>query len=78
MFVESPVNPTLDVVDLHRLATTCRSRGATLLVDNTAATPLGLQPLSLGADLVVANNVLAHNADINGFVGGLGHRKHAH
>ena len=52
---ETPVNPTLDVVDLHRLALTCRSRGATLVVDNTTPTPLGQQPLSLGADVVVAS-----------------------
>ena len=52
VLAESPVNPTLDVVDLHRLSTICRSRGATLMVDNTAATPLGQRPLSLGADPV--------------------------
>ena len=50
-----PGQPALDVVDLHRLAMTCRRRGATLVVDNTTATPLGQQPLSLGADLVVAS-----------------------
>ena len=54
VLAETPVNPQLDVVDLHRLALMCRSRGATLVVDNTAATPLGQQPLGLGADLVVA------------------------
>ncbi len=37
VLAESPVNPTLDVVDLHRLATTCRGRGVTLVVDNTTA-----------------------------------------
>ncbi len=55
VMAETPVNPTLDVVDLHRLATVCRARGAALVVDNTAATPFGQQPLSLGADLVVAS-----------------------
>lgn len=52
---ETPTNPGLDVVDLNRLAAVCHSRGATLVVDNTTATPLGQQPLSLGADLVVAS-----------------------
>jgi cystathionine gamma-lyase len=73
VLAETPVNPTLDVVDLHRLATTCRSRGATLLVDNTAATPLGLQPLSLGADLVVASATKAlsgHSDLLAGYVAG--------
>lgn len=55
VLAETPTNPALDVVDLHRLADICRRRGARLLVDNTTATPLGQQPLSLGADLVVAS-----------------------
>jgi cystathionine gamma-lyase len=68
---ETPVNPTLDVVDLHRLGLTCRSRGATLVVDNTTPTPLGQQPLSLGADLVVASATKAlsgHSDLIAGYV----------
>src|ERR1700722_12546393 len=48
VLAETPTNPGLDVVDLHRLAMTCRGRGATLVVDNTTATPIGQQPLSLG------------------------------
>lgn len=55
VLAETPTNPALDVVDLHRLATICHGRGARLVVDNTAATPLGQQPLSLGADAVVAS-----------------------
>lgn len=73
VLAETPVNPTLDVVDLHRLATICRSRKSTLLVDNTAATPLGLQPLSLGADLVVASATKAlsgHSDLLAGYVAG--------
>ena len=67
------VNPGLDVVDLHRLAMTCRGRGATLVVDNTTATPLGQQPLSLGADLVVASATKAlsgHSDLVAGYVAG--------
>ena len=41
VLAETPSNPGLDVVDLHALAMTCRGHGATLLVDNTTATPLG-------------------------------------
>jgi cystathionine gamma-lyase len=55
VLAETPTNPALDVIDLHRLATICHDRGARLIVDNTAATPLGQQPLSLGADAVVAS-----------------------
>ncbi|MEH3135165.1 MAG: cystathionine gamma-lyase [Mycolicibacterium neoaurum] len=73
VLAETPVNPTLDVVDLHRLAAICRSRGATLIVDNTAATPFGVQPLSLGADLVVASATKAlsgHSDLLAGYVAG--------
>lgn len=73
VLAETPVNPTLDVVDLHRLAMTCRSRGATLAVDNTTSTPFGQQPLSLGADLVVASATKAlagHSDVIAGYVAG--------
>lgn len=73
VLAETPVNPTLDVVDLHRLALTCRGRGAKLIVDNTAPTPLGQQPLSLGADLVVASATKAlsgHSDLIAGYVAG--------
>lgn len=55
VLAETPTNPKLDVVDLRALATVCRGRGARLIVDNTTATPLGQQPLALGADLVVAS-----------------------
>ncbi|HEX2214165.1 MAG TPA: cystathionine gamma-lyase [Mycobacterium sp.] len=73
VFAESPANPGLDVVDLHRLAMQCRSRGAILVVDNTTATPLGQQPLSLGADVVVASATKAlsgHSDVVAGYVAG--------
>ena len=73
VLAETPANPGLEVVDLHRLAMTCRERGATLIVDNTTATPLGQQPLSLGADLVVASATKAlsgHSDLIAGYVAG--------
>jgi cystathionine gamma-lyase len=55
------------------LATICHRRGARLLVDNTTATPLGQQPLSLGADLVVASATKAlsgHSDVLAGYVAG--------
>ena len=73
VLAETPSNPGLDVVDLHRLAMTCRGRGATLVVDNTTATPLGQQPLSLGADLVVASatkTLSGHHDLLAGYVAG--------
>jgi cystathionine gamma-lyase len=73
VLAETPTNPGLDVVDLDRLATVCHSRGARLIVDNTTATPLGQQPLSLGADLVVASATKAlsgHSDVLAGYVAG--------
>jgi cystathionine gamma-lyase len=73
VLAETPSNPGLDVVDLHRLAMTCRGRGATLIVDNTTPTPLGQQPLSLGADLVVASatkSLSGHHDVLAGYVAG--------
>ncbi|MCK0175034.1 cystathionine gamma-lyase [Mycolicibacterium sp. F2034L] len=73
VLAETPANPGLDVVDLHHLAMNCRSRSAVLVVDNTTATPLGQQPLSLGADLVVASATKAlsgHSDLIAGYVAG--------
>jgi len=73
VLAETPTNPGLDVVDLHRLAEICHRRGGRLVVDNTTATPLGQQPLSLGADLVVASatKALAGHSDLlAGYVAG--------
>ena len=73
VLAETPTNPALDVVDLHRLAAVCHSRVARLVVDNTTATPLGQQPLSLGADLVVASatkSLAGHSDLIAGYVAG--------
>ncbi len=70
---ETPTNPALDVVDLHLLAGICHRRGGLLLVDNTTATPLGQQPLSLGADLVMASATKAlagHSDMLAGYVAG--------
>lgn len=73
VLAETPSNPGLDVVDLHQLAMICRAGGAMLVVDNTTATPLGQQPLSLGADLVVASATKAlagHHDVLAGYVAG--------
>ncbi|WP_353230039.1 aminotransferase class I/II-fold pyridoxal phosphate-dependent enzyme [Novosphingobium sp.] len=53
VYVETPTNPTLKVIDLHRMAAAARSVGALLMVDNTFASPINTRPIALGADLVV-------------------------
>jgi len=52
-FLESPTNPTLDVVDIAAVAEIAHAGGARLIVDNVFATPIWQSPLSLGADVVV-------------------------
>ena len=52
-FLESPTNPTLDVIDIPAVAAIAHEAGATLVVDNVFATPLWQSPLALGADCVV-------------------------
>ena len=53
MFLESPANPALELVDIAGVAAVARECGATLVVDNVFATPLLQSPLELGAHVVV-------------------------
>ncbi len=70
LYLESPTNPTTKVVDLARLARAGRAAGATVIVDNTFATPINQNPLALGADLVLhsATKFLGGHADALGGV----------
>src|SRR5258707_2502504 len=52
-FLESPTNPTLDVLDIGAIAEIAHAGGARLIVDNVFATPIWQSPLELGADVVV-------------------------
>lgn len=52
-FLESPANPTLEVIDIAAVAAVARAAGAKLVVDNVFATPLFQRPLELGAECVV-------------------------
>ncbi|HTQ83064.1 MAG TPA: O-succinylhomoserine sulfhydrylase [Pseudolabrys sp.] len=52
-FLETPTNPTLEVIDIAAVADIARDAGARLVVDNVFATPLYQSPLALGADVVV-------------------------
>ncbi len=53
VFVESPSNPTLELIDIPAVAELAHAAGARLVVDNVFATPLLQSPLALGADVVV-------------------------
>jgi len=53
LFLESPTNPTLAVIDIAAVADIAHAAGARLIVDNVFATPLLQRPLALGADVVV-------------------------
>jgi cystathionine gamma-synthase len=68
LYLESPTNPTLKVVDIERLAKAARAVGAIVVVDNTFATPINQKPLALGADLVVysATKYLNGHSDVMG------------
>jgi cystathionine gamma-lyase len=70
VWVESPSNPLLKIVDLAGLADICRERGVLLVVDNTFATPYLQRPLELGADIVMhsATKYLNGHSDIVGGV----------
>ena len=52
-FLESPTNPTLEVIDIAAVAEIAHEAGAKLVIDNVFATPMLQRPLKLGADIVV-------------------------
>ncbi|MGQ9669730.1 trans-sulfuration enzyme family protein [Desulfosoma sp.] len=53
IYVETPSNPLMNILDLETLAQMARSRGVLTVVDNTFATPINQNPLDLGIDIVV-------------------------
>ena len=53
LYLETPTNPTMKILDLKRLIAAGKKVGAIIVVDNTFATPINQNPLALGADLVV-------------------------
>ena len=70
VYLETPTNPTLKVVDIKRLASAAKKVGAIVVVDNTFATPINQNPLALGADLVIhsATKFLCGHSDAMGGV----------
>ncbi|TVO50673.1 cystathionine gamma-synthase family protein [Denitromonas halophila] len=68
LYLETPTNPTLKIVDIERLAKVAHEHGAIVVVDNTFATPINQRPISLGADVVVysATKYLNGHSDVMG------------
>jgi cystathionine beta-lyase/cystathionine gamma-synthase len=68
VWIETPTNPLLQIVDMAAIADLAHSHGAILVVDNTFASPYLQQPLSLGADLVVHSTTkyLGGHSDVVG------------
>ncbi|WP_350274611.1 PLP-dependent transferase [Kribbella sp. HUAS MG21] len=66
LWIESPTNPAMEVADIPALAEAGHAAGATVVVDNTFATPLLQQPLQLGADVVMhsATKFIAGHSDV--------------
>ncbi|MGH9126516.1 MAG: cystathionine gamma-synthase [Acidimicrobiales bacterium] len=71
VWVETPTNPRLSIVDIAAVVERAHARGALVVVDNTFATPYLQQPLSLGADVVVhsvTKYLGGHSDVVGGFV----------
>jgi cystathionine gamma-synthase len=71
VWLETPTNPLLNVVDIRRAAEAAHAAGAMVVVDNTFATPYLQQPLSLGADVVLHSTTKylgGHSDLIGGFL----------
>ena len=71
VWLETPTNPLLNIVDVEAAAEAAHARGALVVVDNTFATPYLQQPLALGADLVVHSTTKylgGHSDVVGGFV----------
>ncbi len=68
VYLETPTNPTLKILDLKRLIKAAKQAGAIVVVDNTFATPINQTPILLGADLVVhsATKFLSGHSDVMG------------
>jgi len=68
VWIETPTNPLLQIVDIAAVAGLARKAGAPLAVDNTFASPYLQQPLALGADLVIHSTTkyLAGHSDVIG------------
>jgi cystathionine gamma-synthase len=68
VYLETPTNPTLKIIDIKRIAAAAKKVGAVVVVDNTFGTPINQNPLQLGADLVLhsATKYLCGHSDAMG------------
>src|SRR5207247_11120560 len=72
VWIETPSNPLLNIVDIAAAAEAAHAAGALLVVDNTFATPYLQRPLELGADVVVHSTTKylgGHSDVVGGFAG---------
>ncbi len=72
VWVESPTNPRLDIIDIAAVSRVAHERGGLCVVDNTLPSPWLQQPLALGADIVVHSTTKylgGHSDVLGGFVG---------
>ncbi|MEM2409242.1 MAG: cystathionine gamma-synthase family protein [Thermofilaceae archaeon] len=73
VLIETVTNPTLRVVDVPEIAKRCREVGATLIVDNTFASPVVFKPIRAGAHMVVESltkYIAGHNDVLGGCIAG--------
>jgi cystathionine gamma-synthase len=70
LYLETPTNPLLKIVNLRKMADAAHAAGAIVVVDNTFATPINQQPVELGADLVIhsATKYIGGHNDLMGGV----------
>jgi methionine-gamma-lyase len=70
VYIESPTNPTLQIIDIRATTEAAHSHDALLYIDNTFATPINQNPIDLGADVVLhsATKYLAGHSDLIGGV----------
>ncbi|WP_095169854.1 cystathionine gamma-synthase family protein [Pseudomonas sp. Irchel 3H3] len=68
LYLETPTNPTLKILDIQRLVAAAKRVGALVVADNTFATPLNQNPLALGVDVVIhsATKFLSGHGDVLG------------
>ena len=70
VWIESPTNPTLKIVDIAKIAAVCKARDLILVVDNTFMTPYFQRPLELGADISL-NSITKYINGHSDVVGGI-------
>lgn len=71
VYIETPTNPMMNVIDIKKLSEIAKRRGVLLIVDNTFLSPYFQNPLDLGADIVVHSGTKylgGHNDTLSGFL----------